>query len=82
MWEFGLDIERTEPKHYMKRLLSFTAIVFLLSSCSDCYECSRYDRIEDVSGNVIDSTLVTNEICTATESDLDDWEADGYTCDR
>lgn len=66
----------------MKKVFVFAAIIgsIALSSCSQCYECSYYTPLADGNGNVIDSTTVVEDICTASTEEITSREADGQTC--
>lgn len=66
----------------MKKVFVFAAIIgsIAISSCSQCYECSYYTPVTDGSGNVIDSTIVSNDICTASTEEITSREAAGETC--
>ena len=61
------------------KYLATLLIAFGLFSCSDCYECSQLTYIT-VNGQVIDSTEVTEDVCTTDQDVLDDYYQDGYTC--
>lgn len=65
----------------MRSLLVLFVFALSITSCSKCYECQRYDSIEDGSGNIVDSTVVSEEVCTADNSELDTYEDRGYNCD-
>lgn len=63
----------------MNKLLTTAAIVLFLASCSTCYECS--EEVILYSGNTpTDTTISTEELCTADASVIDDREAAGATC--
>lgn len=66
----------------MKPILFTVAIAsaIILNSCSQCYECSYLTDITDGSGNVIDTTTVTEDICTADTEIITNREADGELC--
>jgi len=70
----------------MKLNTLFALFLFatLSFSCSKCYDCTTQVEIEitDENGNVTgtDSQTVSEEICTADENEVDNKEADGYSC--
>ena len=66
----------------MKKASILFIVVFALAvcvtSCSKCYDCTYEIEVETPTGIVIDT--VTEDYCTASKQELDDKEADGYTC--
>lgn len=60
------------------------AILTALTSCSKCYECTRQIEIEvDKDGDGVFETEVRDdidEVCTANKKEVDDKEADGWSC--
>jgi hypothetical protein len=63
----------------MMKYIPLLCIVFLVS-CSKCYDCTEVRDIYDANGNVIDQQEVTDEVCTASSSEITDREANGATC--
>ena len=62
-------------------LLSLLFIgVVLAPSCSKCYDCTTTVAIEDANGNVISTEERSEEVCTASDDEIDNKEADGYDC--
>lgn len=59
-------------------LIAFAALG--MYACSDCYECKQNSYITDINGNIIDSTQVVEDVCTADQDVLDDYYNDGYIC--
>lgn len=73
----------------MKKLALVAIPLFLfavaLSSCSSCYDCEQQVEIEvtQPDGSVVTETeTATDELCTASNSEVDDKESDGFTCSR
>jgi hypothetical protein len=66
----------------MKKLFFVLSVLtsVIAVSCSQCYECSSTSYITDGSGNVVDTTSTTNDICTANADEITDREADGEVC--
>jgi len=65
----------------MKNLfLSFSVISLFFVSCSKCYECVEYQNILDSQGNVIDTTEVHEEVCTADQNEIERREDNGAVC--
>jgi len=65
-------------------LIVVLSIAFVISSCSKCYECTRFIEVEvDKDGDgVLEKELVedTDDICTANQDEVDSKENDGWSC--
>lgn len=62
-------------------LLPFLFVTVLLApACSKCYDCKTTVSIEDSNGNVISTEERSEEVCTASDDEIDNKEADGYDC--
>ena len=63
-------------------ILAIGAIVMSLglTSCSQCYTCTT--EVNLINSSTGDTTFYDKEedLCTAAPSEVDDKEADGYTC--
>tara|TARA_Y100000782_G_C10186278_1_gene266804 strand:- start:5597 stop:5797 length:201 start_codon:yes stop_codon:yes gene_type:complete len=65
----------------MKKLALIIAVIAgSFASCSKCYDCTTTVEITDANGNVIDTEEQSEEVCTANKDEVDDKEADGYSC--
>jgi hypothetical protein len=60
------------------RYLVFSLLVFALSACSQCYECTH--TVEIISNGQVIEEEATEEFCTATPSEIDAKEAAGFDC--
>lgn len=73
-----------EKSKVMKNIFTFLLVASFFgiigTSCSKCYDCSRSVVIEDSQGNPIDTTNSSEEVCTADEGEIDNREAEGYSC--
>ena len=49
-----------------------------ISACSKCYECKT--EVTYTSGGVITKDTLTEDFCTASAQEVEDKEADNYTC--
>ena len=65
----------------MKKFVSFMVVfVSLITiSCSKCYKCEVERQYTLENGTVVTDT-VSDDICTATGSEIDSYESEGYTC--
>lgn len=59
----------------MKKIVSIIFIAVALGSCSQCYECTQEIQ---VNGQI--TTTEPREVCSADGTEIDNLEADGYTC--
>lgn len=70
----------------MKNILAIAILacstLLFASSCSTCYECEEDVVITDNSGNPIDTTSNSEELCTADREEITDREDDGAVCVR
>ncbi len=65
------------------KILSFTLVAFIFSSCQKCMECTNENLLGGGNGGEVDIEI---EICedevTNLNATIDMYEADGYTCYR
>lgn len=66
----------------MKTLVIVLSVIFLgtLVSCSQCYECTHDVEILNQSTGQVETEEVSEDFCTASPAELEDKEANGYTC--
>jgi len=66
----------------MKKASILSFVVFALAvcftSCSKCYNCDIEYEIISGQDTIIDTQ--TDEICTASQEEVDEKEADGWAC--
>lgn len=64
----------------MKKIFALAIVSLSMASCSSCYECSEEVIIS--SGNTpVDTQLVSDELCTADQSEIAERESEGATCE-
>jgi hypothetical protein len=51
-----------------------------LVSCSQCYECTHDVEILNQSTGQVETEEVSEDFCTASPAELEDKEANGFTC--
>ena len=57
----------------------------IFSSCSNCYDCEQEVEIEvtQPDGSVTTETeIATDEFCTASNSEVEDKETEGFVCSQ
>ncbi|MGB0403709.1 MAG: hypothetical protein ACPGEG_06380 [Salibacteraceae bacterium] len=62
----------------MKKLFFFCAIILISTSCSKCYECKAPFKV--ITPDTTYTTYQTDELCTASNSELEEKESEGYDC--
>lgn len=69
-----------ETKHQvMKKFILPLFTVALMSSCTQCYECTQVVDVE-VNGQVVEQDTITEDRCAVSSEEVNEWEEAGQSC--